>query len=198
MDSAITAPPLHTFLADAVSGRAVIDRLWHLLDEKRRVLVWGPRVGAIELAQDLLLLWPGDGQVVGLNPGGLMTRTRLDGADSDWVQWVDLGPAELARQVMQRVPTGLVATYLHPALQPVLPELLGGPWGFVTAIAAASAEDALAQLSALSPAAAARLDVLVAVSEQGTSTFITEVAELRAGAFVPAARLVSGTYVTVG
>jgi hypothetical protein len=197
MDSAITAPPLHTFLADPLSGRAVIDRLWGLLAAKRRVLVWGPRVGALELAQDLLLLWPGDGPAVGLNPGGLMTRTRQDGQDSDWVQWVDLGMVELARQVMERKPEGIVVSYLNPALAPVLAELLGGPWGFAGAIAAASAEDALGQVRALSAPAAARFDALVGVSEQGTSTFITEVAELAEGRFVPAARLVSGAYVTV-
>jgi len=196
MDSAITAPPLHTFLADAVTGRAVIDRLWTVLEARRRVLVWGPRAGAIELAEDLLLLWPGDGPAVGVNPGGLMTRTRQDGQDSDWVQWVDLTPVALLEQVMQRAPTGIVITYLNPAVQAVLPRLLSGPWGFATAVSAPSAEAALAQVRALCEPAADAFDVLVGISEQGTSTFITEVAELKLGAFVPAARLVSGAYVT--
>jgi hypothetical protein len=196
MDSAITAPPLHTFLADAVSGRSVIDRLWTVLDAKRRVLVWGPRVGAIELVQDLLLLWPGDGPAVGINPGGLMTRTRQDGQDSDWVQWVDLSPAQLAEQVMQRAPQGIVLTYLHPDLAPVLPALLNGAWGFATAVAASSAEEALDRFRAVAGADTGRLDVLVAVSEQGTSTFITEVAQLQQGRVIPSTRLVSGAYVS--
>jgi hypothetical protein len=196
MDSAITAPPLHTFLADAASGRRVIDHLWTFLDARQRVLVWGPRAGAIGLAEDLLLLWPGDGPAVGINPAGLMTRTRQDGQDSDWVQWVDLSPAELAEQVMARGPQGIVVTYLHPSMQPALPALLGGPWGFATAVAATSAAEALERFHTLAGEAAARLDVLVAVSEEGTSTFITELAQVRQGrVVVPETRLVRGTYV---
>lgn len=195
MDSAITAPPLNSFLADAVTGRAVIDRLWSILDARKRVLVWGPRAGAIELAEDLLLLWPGDGPAVGVNATGLMTRTRQDGQDSDWVQWVDLTPSALLEQVMARTPAGIVVTYLGPALQPVLPRLLDGPWGFATAVAAATAAEALEKVRALDPGAAARFEVLVAVAEQGTSTFIAEVTQRAQEAFVPAARLVSGAYV---
>lgn len=175
MDSGITAFPLTSFLADPLSGRAVVDRMYELLAAHKRVLVWGPRVGAIELAEDLLMLWPSDGEVVAVNPVGLCTRTRQDGQDSEWVQWVDTTAEQLFERVIARKPAGIVALYAGPALAPSLARLLGGPWGFVTAIDAPSAEAALARFTALAGPNAAALDVLVGLVEAGTSTFISEV-----------------------
>lgn len=196
MDSGITALPLTDFLADPRSGRAVVDKLYGLLGKNHRILVWGPRVGAIELAEDLLMLWPSEGEVVAVNAVALCTRTRQDGQDSEWVQWVDTTPQKLLSEVMERNPRGIVVLFASAIIASQLPALLGGPWGLVTAIDATTADEARARFSALAGPAAKDLDVLVGLGEAGTSTFIREVVELdEAGATTPIATLSQGKYV---
>ena len=171
----------------------VVDRLYGLLGAHKRILVWGPRVGAIELAEDLLMLWPSEGEVVAVNPAALCTRTRQDGQDSEWVQWVDTSVEKLLKEVMERRPKGVVVLFAGTPIVPVLPALLGGDWGFVTAIDATSYPDALGRFRGLAGADASKLDVLVGLVEAGTSTFISEIVSVRDEARV--AKLVQGKYV---
>lgn len=192
MESGITALPLADFLADPVSGRAVVDRLYHLLGSGRRILVWGPRVGAIELAEDLLMLWPSEGEIVAVNAGALCTRTRQDGQDSEWVQWVDITVNELLEEVLARKPRGVVVLFAGPSIVGSLPALLGGPWGFVTAIDASSPEEALTRFTALAGHEAKKVEVLIGLAEAGTSTFINEILFTSGGP--PLARLTQGRY----
>lgn len=137
-----TTLPLQDFLADYETGLHLVERLTQELIERKRVLVWGSRVGAIELAEDLFSLWPtsatSGSQLVAINVGALWTRTRADEQDSGWVPWVDLTPLELVERVIARQPEGIVMTYASPLVQPLLPRLLDGPFGFVTAFAATS------------------------------------------------------------
>jgi hypothetical protein len=191
----VTTPPLEDFLADLPTGRGVIEALREVMRRKQRVLVWGPRVGAIELAEDLLELWPTDEPVMGMNLGALWTRTRETGQESNWVPWVDTSPVELIDAVLARSPAGVLLTYLTALAQPRLPALLAGPFGFVTAIAATSREQALELGRGLCGEAFGRFDLLVGVTEVGTSTWISELDQLVAGAPAPLTRLASGRYV---
>ncbi len=193
MDSGITALPLMDFMAEPASGRALVDRLYGLLGADKRILIWGPRVGAIELAEDLLMLWPSAGEeVVAVNAGALCTRTRQDGQDSEWVQWVDTTPQKLLEEVLARKPKGVVVLFAGPAIVPALPALLGGPWGFVTAIAASSAEEAQARFAALAGDDASRVEVLIGLADVGTATYISEVRFTSGGP--PLAALIHGKY----
>lgn len=191
----ITTPPIEAFLADVASGKVVVAQLRQLLIERKRLLIWGPRVGAIELAEDLLRLWPDEVPVMGINLGGPWTRTREAGQDSNWVSWVDTGPSQLVEQVLGREPAGVVLTYLSSLAQPVLPRLLSGPWGFVTALAATSSAQAIEQARALCGDAFLKFDVLVGVAQVGTATWISELDQLVAGAPLPLAHLAKGLYV---
>jgi hypothetical protein len=159
------------------------------------VLVWGPRVGAIELAEDLLELWPDDKPVMGINLGALWTRTRELGQESNWVPWVDVSPQSLVTQVLDRGPAGVLLTYLTPLAQPSLPALLGGPWGLVTALAAPNRDEAVRAARALCGDQFQKFDLLVGVTEVGTSTWISEVDQLVAGEAAPLTHLASGRYV---
>jgi hypothetical protein len=191
----VTTPPLEDFLADLPTGRGVVEALREAMRSKQRVLVWGPRVGAIELAEDLLELWPSDEPVMGMNLGALWTRTRETGQESNWVPWVDVSPVELIDAVLARQPAGLLLTYLSALAAPRLSALLGGPFGFVTALSATSREQALELARGLCGEAFEKFDLLVGVTEVGTSTWISEVDQLVAGAPARLTRLASGRYV---
>jgi len=194
MDSGITALPLTDFLADVASGRGVVDRLYELLGAHKRLLIWGPRVGAIELAEDLLMLWPSGGEVVAVNPGALCTRTRQEGQDSEWVQWVDTTAEKLVTDVMARRPNGVVVLFASALIVPVLPALLAGPWGFVTAIDAASASEALERFARLAGPGAPPPEVVVGLGEAGTSTFIREIVATSQGKTETLVSLSQGKY----
>lgn len=196
MDSGITALPLTDFLADPVSGRIVLDRLHSLLGEHKRILVWGPRVGAIELAEDLLMLWPNEGEIVAVNAGALCTRTRQDTQDSEWVQWVETDALTLLEETMDRKPKGIVVLYANQTIGPALPKLLDGTWGFVTAVDASSAAEAREKFARLAGKEAERLDVMIGLSEAGKSTFISEVTSVAGGASQRVVGLDHGKYVT--
>jgi hypothetical protein len=193
-----TLLPLEDFLADPESGVFVVDRLAQELIERRRVLIWGPRVGVIELAEGLLTLWPtsatSGSQIVGVNVGASWTRTRADEHDSGWVEWSGVSPTQLVEQVIARGPEGIVMTFASPLVQALLPRLLEGPFGFVTAIAASSADEALASAAALFGASVAKFDLLVGVSEVGTSTYISEVARVLDGKRAQLTQLSEGHY----
>ncbi len=195
---AATLLPLEDFLADRESGLVLVDRLTQELIERRRLLIWGPRVAAIELAEGLFSLWPTSAnsgrQIVGINVGAMWTRTRADDHDSGWVAWVDLTPTQLVEQVLARGPEGVVMTYASPLVTSLLPRLLGGPFGFVTAISASSAEEALASVTPLFGEAVTKFDLLVGVTEVGTTSSISEVSRLVGGRLTPVTRLSSGLY----
>jgi hypothetical protein len=194
-----TTLPLEDFLADQETGLHLVERLTQELIERKRILVWGARVGAIELAEDLFSLWPtsatSGSQLVAVNVGAMWTRTRADEQDSGWVPWVDMTPLELVERVMARQPEGVVMTYVSPLVQPLLPRLLEGPFGFVTAFAATSGLDALERLRPLFGDAVQKFDLLVGVTEVGEATYICEVARLVDGALVPVTHLANGRYV---
>lgn len=198
-DLAPTTLPLEDFLADRDSGRHLIERLTQELVERRRILVWGTRVGAIELSEDLFTLWPtsatSDTQVVAVNLGALWTRTRAAEQDSGWIPWVDMTPVQLVEQVISRKPEGIVMTWASPAARPIFPRLMSGPFGFVTATGADSTAEALQRMQELVGDSARAFDLLVGVAEMGSSTFISEVSRVVDGSVVPMTRLTSGHYV---
>jgi hypothetical protein len=199
LELAPTTLPLEDFLADRDTGLHLVERLTQELVDRRRILVWGPRVGAIELAEDLFSLWPtsatSGSQIVAVNVGALWTRTRADEQDSGWVPWVDVSPLQLMEQVFSRTPEGIVMTYASALVQEALPRLLEGPFGFVTAISASSATEALERIAPMFGDSFKRFDLLVGVAESGSATYITEVSRLVDGKLAPQTQLSRGHYV---
>jgi type IV secretory pathway ATPase VirB11/archaellum biosynthesis ATPase len=160
----VTSPPIEDFLVDADTGRAVVVALRRALDGGAKILVWGPRVGAIEIVEDLFELWPASGPLVAVNAGARCTRTRQQHQDSGWVEWAEVDALGLMREALHRQPHGLVLTLASDETAPMLGEAMSQAHrGFVTSVPASSAEAALESFMALGPGR--RPDYLLEVRE---------------------------------
>jgi hypothetical protein len=192
----ITSPSIENFLADTTSGHTIVAELEQALEHGRRVLVWGPRVGAVELTEDLLELWNAEkAPIVGVNAGAQCTRTREGTSDSGWVSWLRSTSSSLLRYALKRAPAGIVLTFANDDAKEGLEEVFATQVGFVTAVAAEDAAGALARFTKISPVAAAKLDLLVGLEQQGEATFIADVRRVVGGGLEAFAVLQAGKYV---
>ena len=182
----VTSPPIENFLIDAETGRAVVVSLRRALDGGSKILVWGPRVGAIEIVEDLFELWPASGPIVAVNAGAMCTRTREHQQDSGWVNWAEADANMLLKQAIDRHPHGVALTMASEETGPMIKRAMSEPdRGFVTSIPAGSADEASSEFAKYADSNA--IDMLVEVRLVDGQFVIGDIKQLsRDGTQVPA------------